>query len=77
VCTCPLAARGRRAPQARNLQERFLIKRMGSGAILQDRVLTRVMQVVGRCTRSASDYAAVVVLGDDLNNYLAPAENRR
>jgi RAD3-like DEAD/DEAH box helicase len=64
-------------PQARNLQERFLINRMGSGAILQDRVLTRVTQAVGRCTRSATDYAAVVVLGDDLNNYLARGENRR
>lgn len=64
-------------PQARNLQERFLISRMGSGAILQDRVLTRVTQAVGRCTRSATDYAAVVVLGDDLNNYLARRENRR
>jgi hypothetical protein len=64
-------------PQARNLQERFLINRMGSGAILQERVLTRVTQAVGRCTRSATDYAAVVVLGDDLNNYLARGENRR
>lgn len=64
-------------PQARNLQERFLISRMGSGAILQDRVLTRVTQAVGRCTRSATDYAAVVVLGNHLNNYLARRENRR
>lgn len=64
-------------PQARNLQERFLITRMGSGAILQDRILTRITQAVGRCTRSATDYAAVVVVGQDLNNYLVRRENRR
>lgn len=64
-------------PTARNLQERFLISRMASGPILQDRILTRVTQAVGRCTRSPTDYAAVVVRGDDLNTFILNEQNRR
>jgi hypothetical protein len=64
-------------PQSRNLQERFLIAKVGAGSMLQDRVLTRVTQAVGRCTRSATDYAAVVIMGQDLNKFLLQTENRR
>lgn len=64
-------------PTARNLQERFLISRMASGPILQDRILTRVTQAVGRCTRSPTDYAAVVVRGDDLNAFVLNEQNRK
>lgn len=64
-------------PTARNLQERFLISRMASGPILQDRILTRVTQAVGRCTRAPTDYAAVVVRGDDLNAFVLNEQNRK
>ena len=64
-------------PTTRNLQERFLISRMASGPILQDRILTRVTQAVGRCTRSPTDYAAVVVRGEDLNAFVLNEQSRR
>ncbi len=63
-------------PNATNLQERFLINRMDSTAILADRIRTRIVQAVGRCTRSDQDYSAVIVLGDALATYLTKREGR-
>jgi hypothetical protein len=63
-------------PQGRNLQERFLIAKVGAGLILKDRVLTRVTQAIGRCTRSATDYAAVVIMGQTLSKFAMQLENR-
>lgn len=63
-------------PRATHLQERFLVHRMASKILLDDRIMTRISQAVGRCTRSATDYAAVVVLGDDLSNYLLQQDRR-
>lgn len=63
-------------PKGANLQERFLTSRLGAWALLDDRVLTRVVQGFGRCTRSATDYSLVVVLGDDLQRYLLKKEKR-
>jgi Rad3-related DNA helicase len=57
-------------PRGTNLQERFLIHRVGAQLLLDDRILTRLVQGFGRCTRSANDYAAVVVMGETLNTYL-------
>jgi Rad3-related DNA helicase len=64
-------------PKATNLQERFLMSRMGSNVLFNERVQTRVLQAIGRCTRSLEDYSAVVVLGEDLQNYLADKQLRR
>lgn len=47
-----------------NLQERFLTVRMSANIIFIDRILTRIVQAVGRCTRNDTDYAAVVILID-------------
>lgn len=63
-------------PRATHLQERFLIDRMGASAVFNERVLTRVIQAFGRCTRGATDYAAVVVQGEELYRYLMRAETR-
>ena len=63
-------------PKASNLQERFLMTRMAAGTLLDDRIRTRIIQAVGRCTRSATDYAAVCVLGDDFADWLILAEKR-
>ena len=41
-------------PKATNLQEQFIISKMGDGALLYDRINTRTVQAFGRCTRSAS-----------------------
>ncbi len=57
-------------PRTTNAQERFFVARMGANALLQGRIQTRVVQAVGRCTRSLPDYSAVVVTGGELTDYL-------
>lgn len=57
-------------PKAANLQEIFQITRMMAGNLFKDRIRTRIVQAIGRCTRSATDYAAVVVLGDEFFDWL-------
>lgn len=63
-------------PRTVNLQERFLVARMGAVALLTDRIRTRIVQAFGRCTRSSTDFAAVVVGGDALSTYLMKREHR-
>lgn len=63
-------------PRATHLQERFLMDRMGANAMFNERILTRVIQAFGRCTRGATDYAAVVVQGEELYRYLVRSETR-
>lgn len=63
-------------PSAVNLQERFIVSRMGSVALLNDRIRTRIVQAFGRCTRGATDYSAVVVGGEELLAYLQKREGR-
>jgi hypothetical protein len=57
-------------PRTTNAQERFFVAKMGANALLQGRIQTRVVQAVGRCTRSLPDYSAVVVTGGELTDYL-------
>lgn len=63
-------------PKATNLQERFLMTRMGANLLFNERVQTRVMQAMGRCTRGLNDYSAVVVTGQDLPAYLTDRKRR-
>lgn len=58
-------------PKAVNAQERFLMSRMGANILFNGRIQTRIIQAIGRCTRSLEDYSAVVVTGDELPSYLA------
>lgn len=62
-------------PAGANLQEHFLMSRVAAAPLLRDRILTRVTQGVGRCTRSDQDYAAVVLLGQDIVDFLVRSEN--
>lgn len=64
-------------PKAANLQERFLMARMGANLLLNERVQTRVLQAIGRCTRGLNDYSAVVVTGQDLPAYLIDKKRRK
>lgn len=64
-------------PSVVNLQEQFLISRLAATVLLNDRILTRIVQAIGRCTRSTNDYAAVVILGDALNSYFLNPDKRR
>ncbi len=65
-----------RSPGGVNLQERFLLERVGATALLRDRIRTRITQGLGRCTRSATDYAAVIMLGFDLLTFCFRKETR-
>lgn len=57
-------------PGALNLQERFLMDRLRAYAVLRNRVLVRLTQAMGRCTRSKTDWA-LVVCDKDLSNWMA------
>ncbi|SWN03030.1 DEAD/DEAH box helicase [Klebsiella pneumoniae] len=63
-------------PKAMNIQERFLMTRMAANALYNERIQTRVVQAIGRCTRSLEDYSAVVVSGEELPDYLADLRRR-
>jgi Helicase C-terminal domain len=63
-------------PGGANLQERFFVSRVTAQQLLDDRILTRLVQGFGRCTRSPNDYAAVVILGETLSSYLFKKERR-
>jgi len=63
-------------PESTNLQERFIISRLGASVLFNVRIRTRVTQAVGRCTRSATDYALVVIIGDKVHHYFHRPENR-
>ncbi|MDV8078020.1 DEAD/DEAH box helicase [Rhodococcus sp. IEGM 1370] len=62
-------------PANGDLQERFLHKSLGAVEVLQERIRARIAQGSGRATRSTRDYAAVLVLGDDLVSYLTNRES--
>lgn len=64
-------------PKAMNIQERFLMSRMGATVLFNGRIQTRVLQAMGRCTRSLEDYSAVVVSGDELPAYLSDKNHRK
>ena len=52
------------------------MSRMGANLLLNERVQTRVLQAVGRCTRGLNDYSAVVVSGEELADYLVDRDRR-
>jgi len=62
-------------PSATNLQERFLWSRLNATCLLKERVRTRLVQALGRCTRNATDYAAVILTGRELFDFCARSEN--
>jgi hypothetical protein len=64
-------------PKAMNSQERFLMSRMGATILFNERIQTRVLQAIGRCTRSLEDYSAVVVSGQEMPDYLADIRRRK
>jgi hypothetical protein len=57
-------------PRATNTQEKFFLYRMGANLLYNERIQTRVLQAMGRCTRSSEDSSAVIVTGEELLRYL-------
>jgi hypothetical protein len=64
-------------PTASHLQDRFLEVKLRAGEVLHERIRTRVLQGVGRCTRGRKDWAVVVVAGEDVLRFLSLAEVRK
>lgn len=60
-----------------NLQEVFLSQRMGSQVVLLDRIRTRITQAIGRCTRGASDWSCVIIMGEDIGEYFINKDFRK
>ncbi len=58
-------------PYSANIQEKFIQSRMNASIIFFDRNRTRLIQAIGRCTRSPKDYAAVLVLGEGLFDWFS------
>jgi hypothetical protein len=56
-------------PSRGDLQERFLVGSLGALDVLQERIRSRIVQGAGRATRNEDDYAAVLMLGDDLSSF--------
>lgn len=61
-------------PKTTNLQEKFLITRMGALKLYGERIRTRIIQAVGRCSRNPSDYSIICVIGDTIQNNLTKQE---
>lgn len=55
-------------PRMTHLQEKFFVGKMAASLLYAERIKTRIVQAVGRCTRNASDYSVVCVLGDSILN---------
>lgn len=64
-------------PKATNAQEKFFMSRMGANVLFNERIQTRILQAIGRCTRSLQDFSAVVISGEDLPDYLIDRKRRR
>lgn len=62
-------------PAATNIQEKFMITRLAARALFEERIKTRLIQALGRCTRSQTDYAAICIMGDSLMNSLLAPKN--
>jgi hypothetical protein len=62
-------------PKAMNAQERFIMSKMGATALFNERIQTRILQAIGRCTRALQDRSAVFITGVELVDFLA--DNRK
>lgn len=63
-------------PSGEHLQERFLIRSLRAGRVLEERLRTRVIQGAGRCTRGLKDHSVVIILGEELTRFLQRTEVR-
>ncbi|MCR9216729.1 MAG: DEAD/DEAH box helicase family protein [bacterium] len=64
-------------PRGAGLQEQFIAQRMGARTVFEDRGLTRIVQGLGRCTRSSTDFSVVILIGDELVRRFARPDFRR
>ncbi len=65
-----------RLPAAVNLQEKFLLNRLNIYSILKNRIITRITQACGRCTRGPTDYTLILLIGENIRDFCLKRENR-
>ncbi|HKP89475.1 MAG TPA: DEAD/DEAH box helicase [Thermoleophilaceae bacterium] len=61
-------------PAQTHLQERFVATKLGARRVLSERIRTRLVQGMGRCTRNRHDYAAVILCGEDMLEFITRAD---
>lgn len=64
-------------PTAINLTERFLQERLSANELLKNKITTRLIQGLGRTTRSNQDYAVVLFTGRNIGKYLFKEEFKK
>lgn len=64
-------------PVAVGLSELFLQSRLRATNVLKSRLVTRITQALGRCTRGMSDYAAVLFVGRRIGEFVNKNEFRQ
>ncbi len=62
-------------PTGTHLQDRFLYEAAGAKSALRERIRTRLMQGMGRATRSRNDHAVVLMAGESLIDFLRDRGN--
>lgn len=62
-------------PGATHLQDRFFDTKLRARSVLQERIRTRVVQGLGRCTRGPKDHSVVIVEDEALVRFLSRNEN--
>jgi hypothetical protein len=63
-------------PAGTHLQERFLAETVAATELLRERIRCRIMQGMGRATRSRTDRATVLLSGQSLIDFLSNPDNR-
>ncbi|WP_175990477.1 DEAD/DEAH box helicase [Bacillus sp. Marseille-Q1617] len=64
-------------PVAISYEEKFLQDRLNATELLKSKLMTRIIQGLGRCTRGISDYAVVLFKGRYVGDYLFKEEFRK
>lgn len=63
-------------PTISHIQEKFMITQLSARTLFKERIKTRMIQAMGRCNRSQTDYAAICVLSSDIMTYLLSPANK-
>jgi len=61
-------------PGVTNLQERFLASRARAAIVSAERVRSRLVQGIGRCTRGPRDFALVIISDQETTTYFSRTE---
>lgn len=63
-------------PLYSNLQEKFFWNALGTYTRFKEKISIRIIQALGRCTRKKNDFASILIVNNDLINWLQDIRNR-